>query len=113
MNTTIDLNALEKAAAILHDIEPILDKLNAAYPALQLLEKLGDDAFKIINHDCFITSGEAAKMLGISSGDITSLVNHKFLTPYYVNSHVRKFKLSEVKALPSDKPCMLRSKDRQ
>lgn len=99
MNATIDLKALEKAATILHDIEPILDKLNAAYPALQLIKELGSNSTLIPIEDRFLKNCDAAKFLSVSPSTISILVKHGKLTPYYVNSEQRRFKLSELKAL--------------
>lgn len=101
---TLDLKALEKAAATLNDIERIIDKINAAAPAIQALNQLDVDKVALLTGDPFIRSGAAAKLLDISPAAITTFVNHKLLTPYYVNSNQRRFKLSEVKALAKDKP---------
>lgn len=40
---TLDLKALEKAAAVLRDIERIIDKLNAVEHAIQVLNQIDPD----------------------------------------------------------------------
>ncbi len=100
----LDLKALDKALTRLREIERIIDKLNAAEHAIQVLNQIDPDKVALLTNDCFIRGTAAAKLLGISPAAITTFVKHNLLTPYYVNSNQRRFKLSDVKALAKTKP---------
>ena len=103
---TINLGDLEKFAKLLHDIEPLVDKLIAAAAVLPQVLAAADKSVAVLPiEDRFIRSGDVAKFLCISQADITKLVKAKLLTPYYTpNSSHRKFSLNEVKTLAKAEP---------
>ena len=55
----------------------------------------------LLEHDRLVLAGEAATILGTSKSHIGQLVKQGLLTPYYTpGSSYRKFRLSEVWAIP-------------
>lgn len=103
--STVNLDDLKKFAKLLHEIEPLVDKLIAAAAVLPQVLAAADKAVAVLPiEERFIRSGDVAKFLCISQADITKLVNAKLLTPYYTpNSSHRKFSLNEVKTLAKTK----------
>lgn len=103
---TINLDDLEKFAKLLHETEPLVDKLLAAAAVLPQVLAAADKSVAVLPiEERYIRSGDVAKFLCISQADITKLVNAKLLTPYYTpNSSHRKFSLNEVKTLAKAEP---------
>jgi len=98
------LKDLDEFLTRLREIERIVDKINAAAPAIQALNQIDADKVVLLTDDPFIRVGAAAKLLDISPAAITTFVKHNLLAPYYINSNQRRFKVSDVKALAKTKP---------
>ena len=110
---TINLDDLEKFAKLLHDIEPLVDKLLAAAAVLPQIQEIADKGVNVLSiDDRFMRRAEAAKCLCMSQNEITKLVKAGKLTPYYTpNSSVRKFNFKEVKALAKTEPWEVKVRD--
>ena len=104
--STINLDDLEKFAKLLHEIEPLVDKLIAAAAVLPQVLAAADKSVAVLPiEERFIRAGDVAKFLCISQAAITKLVKAQLLTPYYTpNSSRRKFSLNEVKTLAKAEP---------
>lgn len=93
-----DLDAmLEKG----QKLKALLEESSAVAVFAEALRDARDPVL-VLEQDRLVRAGEAAKILGINQSTINSYVREGKLTPWYTpGSHQRKFKLSDIWAIPS------------
>ena len=90
---TLDLDTLQRFTELARELQTIAADLK---PFLELIRELDGKLILSIPADRLI--------LGVSQTTIGQFVKDGLLKPYYVNSEQRRFKLSEVNSLITDKP---------
>ena len=92
---TLDLATLEKYTEAAQKLQTIMQELT---PYVETLKTA------TLPDDRLVRAGEAAKILGVSPNKIGTFAKAGLLTSFYTDSNQKKFWLSQVRALPKEKP---------
>ena len=100
------------------NLDELIKKLEILLPLtrevasnLQTVKELSVNLPSDIAHDKFVLANVACEILGINHNKLGRLVKEGFITPYYIASNQRRFRLSELYALAKPQPWVLEDAD--